>query len=547
MCKVEREVKVMKKRVMSMLLALSMLSGCLVGCGSDKTESADKGEKVTLTVGIPQNMSVTDYDDNTLTKHLEETLNMDIEFEYFSSDASEYTKQLTLICSAGEKLPDVLWGFTGLARNTMNQFGEDGYFVDLTELIEEHAPNYKKRIKEVSKEERKIIVSRGTNAKDGCFYGMPTYTTSTVADYMQNMMAINQTWLDAVGMTAPKNVDELYNVLKAFKEKDPNGNGQTDELPILGVDIALYIINAFVYYDATNNFNVTDGKVWDPVTTDEYRQAMIYLNKLCKEGLFNNLNLTAKQSDIRTLISGEGKTAIVGIWCGHGSRQTNTNTEVLDQYVGLDVLGDATGRGGYGVREPNYLVYAGFITKDCKNQEAAMRFLDAFYTDEIATWLRHGEKGVDWEEGEGESYYRTKSHIKVINGQAYFEGNVTWASTGTTWMTPENNLAIAASGNDRDAEVGRICLENFDIMTKFKRPEELAVYLIYSDEEQDVKDKVEGTYDSYVREARSLFINGTLDPNNDNDWNTYLKTVEEAGGSELLKVYQSAYDSTYKK
>ena len=45
-------------------------------------------------------------------------------------------------------------------------------------------------------------------------------------------MYINQKWLDNLGLDMPTTTDELRDVLQAFREKDPNGNGQTDEIPL---------------------------------------------------------------------------------------------------------------------------------------------------------------------------------------------------------------------------------------------------------------------------------------------------------------------------
>ena len=42
---------------------------------------------------------------------------------------------------------------------------------------------------------------------------------------------VRQDWLDKLGLKAPQNVDELYTVLKAFRDRDPNGNGKKDEIP----------------------------------------------------------------------------------------------------------------------------------------------------------------------------------------------------------------------------------------------------------------------------------------------------------------------------
>lgn len=93
-------------------------------------------------------------------------------------------------------------------------------------------------------------------------------------------------------------MDELYEVLKKFATEDHNGNGKADEIPLVGIDVNYrsdvveFLVNAFVYCNDTNVFNVTDGKVWVPYTTDEYRQALIYLNKLYSEGLLSPLFYT---------------------------------------------------------------------------------------------------------------------------------------------------------------------------------------------------------------------------------------------------------------
>lgn len=47
-------------------------------------------------------------------------------------------------------------------------------------------------------------------------------------------MWIYKPWLEKLNLSEPKTLDEFYNVLKAFKEKDPNGNGLADEIPFIG-------------------------------------------------------------------------------------------------------------------------------------------------------------------------------------------------------------------------------------------------------------------------------------------------------------------------
>ena len=140
------------KRIISLSLALIMTMGVFTGCG--KKEASDPSEKVTLTVGIPQSSTVTDYDDNAFTNYIEEIANVEIEFQYFSGAAGEYKQQLALMCGAKEELPDVLIGFQ-FTNYLANEYGDDGYFIDLTEYLEKSAPNYKAQLENLDKETRK--------------------------------------------------------------------------------------------------------------------------------------------------------------------------------------------------------------------------------------------------------------------------------------------------------------------------------------------------------------------------------------------------------
>ena len=132
----------MKKRLVALLLGVSMICSTFVGCGNKDTD-ANKGGSGVLTVGIPQVLTVSDFDDNVLTKYFEEKIGAEIEFVYFNDTASGMEQQLSLMCASEEKLPDVLWGFQAVSSDTMNIYGEDGYLIDLTELIDKYGTNYK--------------------------------------------------------------------------------------------------------------------------------------------------------------------------------------------------------------------------------------------------------------------------------------------------------------------------------------------------------------------------------------------------------------------
>lgn len=529
------------KKIVSGLLVFVMLCGLLTGCGGSKDNGGTKGGK--LKVGVPQKVSVSDYEDNAYTKYIEENTGVEIEFVYFSSTASEYKQQLALMASSNEEFPDVILGFNNLGTRTVNQYGEDGYFIDLTDLIEKHADTYKAQYDKLSDKVKELVDLRMTCQDDGKIYGMPM-VTQVLIDNIQSLCFINQTWLDKVGMSAPTTVDELYNVLKAFKTKDPNGNGIADELPMLGGDMLInYVVNAYMYYEQAHPWNIEDGKAYAPFITDEYRDAVKTLRKLCEESLFSDLSFTVtSNTELKNLYTPASGTATVGIWCGHPSNKTNTASPILDEYVALAPLSAETEKGGYLVVSEDTVTISSFITKDCEDPELAMEFIDFFYEDETIRRGRHGERDVDWEEGDGMDIYGNKVSTVVLNEQAFFDGSQTWCINLCGIHTPDNYNCVSAENNEAGARTAKLLQGSYDLIGNYPMKEETVRNLEYTSEEDDIKEQYESTITTYVREQTKLFIMGTIDINSDADWNAYVDQINQLKLSDVLGVKQSAYD-----
>jgi len=532
----------MKKRVLSLMLVVLMLLGTVTGCGNNKKKTTVEGlpeGTVKLIVGIPQNSNVTDYEDNAFTKYIEKTANVELEFMFFSSSGSEYKQQLALMCSAKEVLPDVILGFA-FDHYTVNQYGEDGYFIDLTNYIDAYAPNYKAQIEKLDQETKEYILEKGKNTENGAYYGMPRILCPA-GDDLQSMMYINRNWLKKLGLKEPTTIEELKNVLTAFKNQDPNGNGKADEMPMVGgQDMINYLINAFVCYQQ-GTFNVTDGKVWDPIKTNEFRQALIYANELVGAGLYDELGFTMKQNDYKTLISPIDGPSKVGIFVGNFTRMTNAATNVAEEFQALHALGDATGKGGYTIVNEPAKQWTAYITKDCTYPAAAMKLIDTFYMDETVTRQRHGEKDVDWTYKEGKNVQGTTSYTNVINGQAFFSGNSTWCLNVCGIMTTFNYIRVLADDSG-DPESNRLTKEVWDIRQGGKQPEETANNLVYTTEEYEVREEKAGTVSTYINEQIVLFVTGEKNPKNDATWNEFLAQLDEIGRTELMEICQQAYD-----
>ena len=91
----------------------------------------------------------------------------------------------------------------------------------------------------------------------------------------------------------PTTVDEWYEVLKAFKEKDPNGNGVADEIPLTGsakqslFDWIRYINPWGITDSLEENYLALDQETEKPVfipADERYKEAVAFFHKLYEEG-----------------------------------------------------------------------------------------------------------------------------------------------------------------------------------------------------------------------------------------------------------------------
>lgn len=529
------------KRLISMLLVLVMLCGLLTGCGGKKEDTSVSGGR--LNVAIPQRSTIADYENNAYTKYVEESTGVNIKFTYFANTATEYKKQLALMTAAGDELPDVLLGFF-LEPRVLTAYGEDGYFMDLTELIDKYADTYKEKYETLSDTEKIYVDMKCKSMESDAIYAMPR-VEEILIDQIQSLTFINQTWLDAVGMSAPTTIDELYAVLQAFKTQDPNGNGQADEIPMLGKEhIMNYIQNAFIYFEEGHPYNVENGKVYAPFITDEYRQGIQFMSKLKKEGLYSDLSFSVTSGpDLKNMYTPPNGVAKVGIIMGHPSSAMDTMNEVMDQYVALGPLNDETGKGGYYVVSDDTTRASAYITTDCEDPRLAMEFIDFFYEDEAITRARHGEKGVDWEEGEeGIDTYGNKVRTYVKNGQAYFEGSQTWGFVPTGILRASCYNSIASENNISGQRISKILKGSVALMNSSNIKEDTVRNLSYTIEEDDINEQYAATIAEYMTSMREKFVIGTEDINNDATWNAYVKQFDDLKLSEMLKIKQSAYD-----
>lgn len=507
------------------------------------------GEKKTLTVGIRQLANVEDYDANALTQYIEEKTGIDLEFVYFSNDIAECYTQLNLMATGGEKLPDVMIGMMTSNMSLSNDFGENGFYIDLTDLLETEGHYFWKAYEEQDAAVKNNFFGKITDPTNGEIYAMPLVMTRMYDD-LRPCATINQAWLDKVGMKAPTTIAELRDVLKAFVEKDPNGNGKADEIGMIGVGqtsigvTADYIINAYVYYEGYEPYNATNGKVWAPFVTEEWRSAMKTLNDFYKEGLIAPGAFTiADDNEIIPYVTGEGG-SLAGVSVAHPLVTFDRTSPLFLDYVPLEPLKGETDLGGYTVVVDQMYYYSNAITKDCEDPALAMRLLDFFFSDDTIRTVRFGIEGTDWTRTEGgKSSSGDDAIVTVTNSTAFSEGNQNWHRNLTGFLTNMNySTVVGAAADEFEQHTNDNAVVYSNIIKNANLPTEKVAGLVLTSDESELKTDIGTPIRDYVMTNVALFATGEKDPYNDADWNAYLADLNTMGLDKYLEVVQAAYD-----
>ena len=553
----------MKKKLSTLLAALmlSLFVLSLVSCGGDEEASSASAESgpEKLVVAIQADSFVSDYEDNYFTQYIEEKLGIDIEFYMLSVNPEDVRTQVSLLATGGDDLPDVLLvSGTTLTPEAILNYGANGVFAMLDEYIadSELMPNYNA----IPAEDKAIMETAQTMA-DGHTYSLSRYEPETW-NLTPNRTFINRAWLDKLGLEMPTSTDELKEVLIAFRDGDPNGNGLADEIGVYGWQSGTYgqniiasLMNSFVFWDSgivNGGLSLDeDGKtVIAPFTTEGWRDGLRYLNDLYKEGLLSASTFTDSDTQYRATLNEE--TNCVGL-TSSGSLSSWPDAANNANFLEMELMPPLTGPDGvcytpYYEYTPNQVA---FIFEGTDKMDLAIRFLDAFYDHDTSLVARFGEEGVDWTRDP--EFLATTSNSYIAAG-VYDSPSLSYISnqwleiTNRTWRAVTPRYSTLVEGNS--VTNGMVTFNPEDptqLNAKSeeyyydKHPEKVLPQLHYTVDEANRIQQAITNIPDYVNQSLARFITGDLDVDGA-DWDTYLSNLENMGLSEWLEVAQAAYD-----
>ncbi len=549
-------------KLLSLTLAASML---LTGCGGASTGSDEsapdavseitfdpnvnpKGvlpivkEPITLDIAIQNQSLVTDFKDNELTKWIEEQTGITLNFTVLPE--KDTATKVNLMFAAGKDLPDVLI-LGSLPNTTLNEYIADELVIPLDAYIEEYGENYVRMMEE------NPAIKKACVAMDGHVYGMPKYNVTEHNMLKHGKMYLYQPWLDKLNLEVPKTVDDLYNVLKAFKEQDPNGNGKADEVPFAGAtsgagtDVIQALMAPFIPYNTvTSGLLEKDGKIIASYTQPEFKQGMEFIHKLVSEKLVDPVSFTQDQAQLKQLANRDEM--ILGGFA-HAYTAVNANSPRVFEYTCLPLLSGGTDQGGF-LRDPLYPAGPSFIvTADCEHPEAAYRLGDFLLSKEACMRNRFGVKDRDWKFVDDDA-----TDIEGINGDpAQFRIiNNVWGETGNTLWRSECLLyydynQVYGAGRPKDVlNPDKYHHQNSKNCFKPYVVGDIVPYkcLFYTSEEMNNYSLLATSIEDHLKVNLAAFATGNRDMS---EWDTFQKELENLGLEDYLNYINTAYSRQF--
>ena len=491
-------------------------------------------EPVTLTIAKERHMLDTtkSYNEKASFKNITEETGLTLEFVELAAGTAAEKVPLML---AGGDMPDVFWALLSDAQILQNTT----QLVPLEGMLEDFAPNSLKTYEELGTDWRTIAI-----APDDHMYGMLSRYESLYENTGDGIQIINKKWLEAVNKEVPTTLDEYYEVLKAFKEQDPNGNGQADEIPYcfaedmwcasITNDIGMWGIGNG-YGDTNSNFHIRDGKVSGTVNTPEYREYLEFFHKLYAEGLIDAEGFSQNTE----VFSNKIKNNQVGTYYSWTALEYLSSEQEKD-WVVLPTIAAKEGVQpvANGEIDRSTINKNGWvITTQCDHPEAALRLWDYLARDaESKMTVAMGEKGTLWDEyPEGGYYFVVPENTTpefTFEHMKYTYGTVNNHPLVTKAETPKNDGEISPAAALRDQMVAAV---DKDYVPKSGQLPQSYV----SPEAIDERAFIETDLKSYIKQFRSQAI---MDGFDDAAWDAYCKRLDDLQYPAWLQWYQDFMD-----
>lgn len=547
----------MAKQVMALLLALTLVfSMAGVAVAEERTDESRQietsdgtytfyetglpvtEEKSTFTVLL--STTVTDMESSPLQVAISEATN--VYPEWIVVPRSAAAERLSLMWASGD-YPDVI-GPNMVKMDDINTYGPLGVLAPLNELFEKYATWLNEYANEDSWREMTCF--------DGNMYYIPSigeperYTKS---------FAINTEWLDALELDMPTNVDEFYDVLVAFRDQDPNGNGEADEVAFaIGSvwETPFDTLPAFFgAFGRVGTYYVDDdGQVIDGRLYEEHKEGLKFLQKCYNEGLLDLEVFTLGGEEFRA--KGASTPSVYGTMFGYMLARYYVGTHNEEQYEMMPLLADKNGERQYIFDNSNdtYTIAQMLVTTNCECPEVVMRWADYMMDPAISLQINYAPIGVGFEYDDNGDLIQLTDEDGAPEG---FDSFMSWRQTYNEQQFPRSLQELPAVVDYLKENLGYERIPVYSLRIANEAVEEY--YLPYKVQEIPV---VTPTFEEtdqlnmYTTDLKKLYeetiaswITGTTDI--DAEWDSFVANMYSFGAQEVIDIKQAQVDRYYGK
>lgn len=370
----------MKRRVIAVLLAATMVVG-MTGCmksgnagGKAKDKKAQKAveipegledpykETVTISTVLPENAGIQwregdSYDDNPWYREYKERFNIEVVNDWVSND---YATKLNLTIADGN-IPDVFC----VNSQQLRQLQEADLIWDLTEVYNKYASDL---IKGYMEQESATFE---TGKLDGKLYGIPQLSYGTIGYGSQ--IWIRKDWKEKANLPDPQTMDDVLNIAKTF-QKEHGGYGLTENQ---NLDCFKILATAWGAYPGIW-VETEDGKLGYGSVQPEMKEALEAYSEWYKNGIVDPQFAT---KDLEKMLQGElnnevGVSPYYQYWGydpGPNMVSNNGKDSIFEAYEIPSVNGED-------VKIPVTFDNLGYVvvSKECKNPEAVLKLLNYY-------------------------------------------------------------------------------------------------------------------------------------------------------------------------
>ena len=537
-----------KKRIVAALLAIMLLSAtALTACDKKADEPAGVGnasvtigddgremkgnlyleglpvvkEQETFTFLIDDVTDPAKIQELEMIKQITEDTNVKVDFLVYPNAVAVEKKNTML--NTGD-YPDVMGGWLIGAGDVVKFGTTEKIFIPLEELFAEYAPNVEEALALPG-------IKQNMTLPDGHIYSPPYPVPEPELIFAPY---INQVWLDNLDLEMPTTTEQFYDVLKAFKEQDANGNGDpNDEIPISAQSTRLGNWFALFGYPVIDTTMLVDGdKLVVPAVEPSYKEAIKFFNKLYEEQLLDQEVFSREHDSFFPQGKGVDSTFGAAILYNPSDMSPGLGEDGLfvrgTDYVPLPPLTNPQGqkpvyaRGSTGTTT---FVSQLVVTDAAKNPETIVRWIDHVYNKEISTQIQFGKFDVTLTDN-GDGTYTPMEKTDITGAPGY----VQFLSAIPRFPRPD---LFAKVTNEPSQQAMRDAEDNMDEVWKDNLSTKIPTVWRTAEESKELS-VIETDLNNHIKKTRAEWITGTADV--EADWDAYLKQMDDFGLQKYIEI-----------